>query len=201
MKTPGRLCYVVGPSGAGKDSLLAYARERLPAAAPVVFAHRYITRPTDAGGESHVALSPAEFARLRDRALFALHWESHGLAYGLGVELDAWLNAGLTVVMNGSRAHLPAAAARYADRLQVVLIEVPPPVLRARLLARARETPEQIEDRVARAADFTLDHPGMIRLTNDGPLAAAGERLVALLNDCPYPPIAARTLPTSRPSS
>jgi ribose 1,5-bisphosphokinase len=185
MNVPGRLLYVVGPSGAGKDSLLAYARERLPAAAPVVFAHRYITRPADAGGESHVALTPAEFARLRDRALFALHWESHGLSYGLGLELDAWLAAGLTVVMNGSRAHLPAAAARYGDRLQVVLIEVPPAILRARLIARARETPAQIEDRVTRAAAFTLDHPGLIRLTNAGPLAEAGEALLRLLSGHP----------------
>jgi hypothetical protein len=55
----GQLIYVMGPSGAGKDSLLGFAREKVPGE-PVVFAHRYITRPTG-NGENHIALTPEEF--------------------------------------------------------------------------------------------------------------------------------------------
>lgn len=84
----GRLVYVMGPSGSGKDSLLAEARRQLPAGAPIVFAHRYITRPKNAGGEDHVEIAPAVFALLLQRGLFGLHWESHGLLYGLGREID-----------------------------------------------------------------------------------------------------------------
>ena len=81
------LYYVIGPSGAGKDSVLGWLRTHLPADGRVLFAHRYITRPATAGGENHVELSVAEFALRRDAGLFCLHWASHGLHYGVGREV------------------------------------------------------------------------------------------------------------------
>lgn len=179
--TTGRLVYVLGPSGAGKDTLIDHARRALAGGdARVVFAHRYITRPADAGGEAHVALSDAEFA-LRDAAgVFALTWRSHGLCYGIGREIDLWMQAGLTVVVNGSRGHLPRAAERYPD-LVPVAVRVGLDELRRRLVARGRETPEQIRDRLARAAAFDVAHRNLATLDNSGPPEDGGERLVALL--------------------
>lgn len=173
------LFYVVGASGVGKDSLLGYARQRA-AGEPVLFAHRYITRPADAGGENHVALSQAEFAQRKALGLFALDWESHGHRYGLGIEIDAWLAAGANVVINGSRGHLAAASERYPD-LCVVLIEASAEVLRARLEQRGREPADEIDRRIARATAFDIEHPNLVRLRNDGALAEAGERLLALI--------------------
>ena len=95
--------YVMGPSGAGKDSVLARARALISPDFPVAFAHRYITRPADAGGENHVALSEAEFERLRALGLFVFHWTAHGFRYGIGVEADAWRRDGLVTVVSGSR--------------------------------------------------------------------------------------------------
>jgi ribose 1,5-bisphosphokinase len=176
----GRLIYVVGPSGAGKDSILNGARSRLPVRAPLVFAHRYITRPVDAGGENHVALSQAEFALRRDRGLFALHWEGNGLFYGVGREVDAWMAAGLTVVVNGSREYLDEAARRYPSLLPLA-VTVPSSVLRQRLVARGRETPERIEERLARAAAFSVSHPNLRIIRNDGPLDRAVDAFLALV--------------------
>jgi ribose 1,5-bisphosphokinase len=178
----GTLFYVVGASGAGKDSLMAYARAGLGGSAPVFFAHRYITRPADAGGENHVALSHAEFAQRELLDLFALSWESHGLCYGLGREVELWLNLGANVVMNGSRGFLPEAARRFPG-LCVVLIEVSPAVLRGRLVARGRESAVEIEARLARAGEFAVEHPCLVRIRNDGALAEAGDRLVAVLRE------------------
>lgn len=178
----GTLFYVVGASGAGKDSLMAYARARLGGRAPVFFAHRYITRPAEAGGENHVALSKAEFAQMKALDLFALSWESHGFCYGLGREIGLWLERGANVVMNGSRAFLPVAERRFPG-LAVVLIEVSPAVLRARLVARGRESPEEIEERLARAAEFTVIHPNLVTIRNNGSLAEAGDALVAVLRE------------------
>lgn len=106
------LIYVMGPSGAGKDALLAFARERVGASA--MFAHRYITRAFG-DGENHIALTHDEFASRAEHGLFAMHWESLGLRYGVGIELDAWLARGVPVVVNGSRQHALAALARYPD--------------------------------------------------------------------------------------
>lgn len=176
----GRLVYVMGPSGSGKDSLLAESRRQLPAGAPVAFAHRYITRPRDAGGENHVETAPAAFALLLQRGLFGLHWESHGLLYGLGREIDLWMDAGLAVVANGSRAALATALRRYPD-LVPVLVTVPEDILRQRLLARGREAGEDLEERLARAALQVPEVPGLVRLENSGELRAAAGKLAALL--------------------
>ncbi len=176
----GTLFYVVGASGAGKDSLMAYARARLGGRAPVFFAHRYITRPAEAGGENHVALNKAEFAQMKALDLFALSWESHGFCYGLGREIGLWLERGANVVMNGSRAFLPVADRRFPG-LTVVLIEVSPAVLRARLVARGRESPEEIAERLARASEFNVIHPNVITIRNNGALPEAGDALLAVL--------------------
>ena len=100
----------MGPSGAGKDSVLRYARERL-AGSGVLFAHRYITRPPVAGDENFVSLDPAEFAARRARGLFAFDWEAHGCLYGIGLEIEAWLeraalpcDAGVTIDNSGPLA-------------------------------------------------------------------------------------------------
>lgn len=177
---PGRLFYVMGPSGAGKDTLIAHARARLPADAPVVFAHRYITRPADAGGENHVALSPAEFALREAHGCFCMAWGSHGHRYGIGIEVLAWRERGLSVVVNGSRGWLAEAAARFPDIVPVA-ITVDPGALRRRLEQRGRETAAEIEERLARAAAFRVDHPRLVSLDNSGPVEAAGEALAALL--------------------
>jgi ribose 1,5-bisphosphokinase len=175
-----RLLYVVGASGAGKDSVMAYARARLEPEAPVAFAHRYITRPADAGGENHVALSPAEFERRREAGCFLLDWESHGHRYGIGVEAALWMAAGLIVVANGSRAYLPEARNRVPDLVPVV-ITADDEALAARLAGRGRESPEEIRARIGRGRSLWLDDPDAVVIDNSGPLAVAGEKLLALI--------------------
>jgi ribose 1,5-bisphosphokinase len=177
----GTLYYVIGPSGSGKDSLMSFARDRIDGQRPVLFAHRYITRPMDAGGENHVCLTPAEFDQRKRLGLFALHWQSHENQYGIGSEIVVWLNAGLNVVVNGSREYLPVATERF-PAMQVVLIRVSPDVLRARLTARARETPADIEARIARNSLLPpVVHPNFTILDNDAPLAETGSRFIELL--------------------
>ncbi len=177
----GVLLYVIGASGSGKDSLMQHARFKLAQDANVVFAHRYITRPADAGGENHVALSEDEFESRVSNKLFPLHWHSHGLRYGIGCELNHWLAKGMTVVLNGSRAYLHEASRRYPE-LVPVLIEVSPTVLRERLQGRGRETAEDIEARLLRAREFdTLQHGRMVRFRNDDPLHTTGPEFVELI--------------------
>lgn len=178
------LIYLMGPSGAGKDSLL----ERLRAAtgAGPLVAHRYITRPANAGCENHIALSEQEFLRRRAKGLFALDWQAHEHHYAFGIEVDLWLLQGIDVVVNGSRAHLPQALQRYGAQLLPVCLQVSPPVLRKRLEQRGRENAIQIEQRLARAADYQQTLPiGCHLLDNNGDLGHTLNALLALTEKQP----------------
>jgi len=175
-----RLIYVVGASGSGKDSLMRYARERLAGDPAVLFAHRYITRPADAGGENHVALSAREFAARDAARLFALRWDSHGHAYGIGIEINQWLAKGVSVVVNGSREYLVETGRRYPELLPV-WIEVSPEVLRARLAQRGREDEAAIAARLARHREMPAMQRDGVVIGNDGLLADAGEALVTTI--------------------
>ncbi len=130
----GRLIFLVGPSGSGKDSLIDASREQL-AAAGVEIARRVITRSAEAKGEAAQGVTPEHFDTLRAQGAFAMHWRANGLDYGIPRQVDQWLAAGRAVLVNGSRAYLPEARQRYPDLL-AVLVEVKPEVLRQRLLAR-----------------------------------------------------------------
>lgn len=176
-----RLYYVVGASGAGKDSLMQYARAALDGKDAIVFAHRYITRAVQADGENHIALTKAEFLQRKRNDLFAMTWQSHGYHYGIGTEVDLWLDKGLNVVVNGSRSYIPSALARY-PQLQVIWISAAPQVLAARLARRGRESRTEISARLQRNARLGVEPPpGALHINNEGPLASAGSLLVKLL--------------------
>ncbi len=175
----GRLIYVVGPSGSGKDSLIDYARSRAPK--NVVFSRRTITRDASAGGENHIAVSPQGFASLLASGAFAMHWHANGFDYGIGREIIEWLEKSQTVVVSGSREHLPQALALFPG-MEVVSVTAATETLRARMVTRGREGASDIEARIARGAALRLC-PGTATcdIANDGDLAQAGERLLALL--------------------
>lgn len=174
------LVYVMGPAGAGKDSVLRQARRRLDGRHPVVFAHRYITRPQGEDIENYIALSPSEFALRRRRGLFAFDWSAYGFRYGIGIEIRAWLAAGLTVVIDGSRAHFARHAARLPHLLPV-LITASEAELRRRLIRRGREGSAAIDRRMRRARRFAPCHPALVTIDNSGPLEHAAERFCRLL--------------------
>ena len=166
----GKLIYVVGPSGAGKDALLDYARAHLPTEANIRFARRWVTRPAGAGGEAHLPLTQAQFEQKVQQGTFAMHWQAHGNRYGIGTEIRDWLRAGSAVVVSGSREYLPQALADFPD-MRVLLVTVNPGVLRERLLRRGRESSAKIEERLYRASQFGVPtHAAVVEIRNDGPL-------------------------------
>jgi ribose 1,5-bisphosphokinase len=176
----GRLIYLIGPSGSGKDSVLDAARERLTERG-VRIARRVITRSAEAVGESAEAVSHDEFDRLERSGAFAMSWRANDLAYGIPIQIDEWLAAGDDVLVNGSRGYLAQARRRYPEML-AVLLSVRPEVLRQRLLKRNRETPEQIEARLARNARFEDSLDEVFLLDNSGDLQDSVNKLLRFID-------------------
>lgn len=173
----GRLIWLMGPSGAGKDTLLAALRSREHP--QLLVAHRYITRPPSLGSENHIALSEKEFFTRAEQHLFTLSWHANEVYYGIGAEIDLWLQAGFDVLVNGSRGHLPQAQAQYGETLMPVYVQVSPEILRQRLEARGREDAAGIAARLERAVRYA---PGnCLTLNNDGSLLQSVEGLITLI--------------------
>lgn len=180
----GRLIYLMGPSGSGKDSLLDAARERLAARGCRV-ARRVISRSAEAVGEDAVAVSAQAFEQRLADGEFAMSWRANGLAYGIPRQVDEWLAVGDDVLVNGSRAYLAEALRRY-PHLLAILLTVEPAVLRARLLARGRETLADIEARLTRNARFApaggdVEGADLICLDNSGELEGTVRQLLDLI--------------------
>lgn len=181
-KQAGCLVYVMGPSGAGKDAVIEGTQKIFNKNNNLYFARRHVTRPEASVGD--IALTPDEFAHYKRNGLFALDWEAHGLQYGVSQIINTHLAAGKTVVVNASRAYLREALVRY-PALLAVQISVSREVARQRLLARGRETVEQIDARLARSPAFDVPPSWLINIDNSGPLEDAIEAFARLLqHDC-----------------
>ena len=162
------LILVVGPSGAGKDTLLDGARRALPDAR---FVRRVITRPAEAGGEDHEAVTVMEFGQRS----FAMQWSAHGLRYGIPLDIEDNLAAGRPVIANVSRGAIAEAASKFP--VHVIEIIAPPKVLAARLAARGRESAADVAARLSRAVSLPEGVP-VTRIMNDGTMDEGVARFV-----------------------
>lgn len=170
---------VVGPSGAGKDTLLDGARAALDGDLRFRFVRRSITRAADAGGEAHEPLTRVAFEARRAAAGFALWWEAHGLLYAIPRDIEADLAAGRVVVANLSRHALAEAAGRYP--LRVLQITAPAKLRAARLAGRGREDAGDVAARLAREAALP-DGLDVETILNDADVATGIARVVAVLS-------------------
>jgi ribose 1,5-bisphosphokinase len=178
---PGALVLVVGPSGAGKDTLIARARARLAADFFASFPTRLITRAPDTTEQS-AALDEPEFERLIAGGGAALFWRAHGLGYAVPVEINRTIAAGGVVVVNVSRAIIPEALARY-ERVTVVLVTAPIDVLAKRLAGRGRESAEDIAARLRRAEGHLPAAPSLVVIQNVGDPEEGAMRLEDVVRD------------------
>lgn len=177
----GIMLVVVGPSGVGKDSVINALREKLPADERVSFVRRFITRPSDAGGENHVAVTRQEFKALEARSAFALSWQAHGLSYGVPSTAATAYEQGKAVIVNGSRAALPFFAQRFKNTI-VVNITAEPDVIAQRLASRGREDAQEIALRIRRGGEVELAcQLPIVTIDNSGDLQDAVEAFLALL--------------------
>jgi len=174
----GTFFLVVGPSGAGKDSLIDGARALLEPTGRYVFARRVVTRPEGSPGEDHEAATEAAFAEREARGEFLITWGAHDLRYGLPAELKRFVETGRNVVANGSRATIAALAA-LLPRFVVVEVTAPPDVLAARIAGRGRESGEAITRRLARTVEPRPAGVRAVTICNDDTVETGIARFVA----------------------
>jgi len=174
----GRLMAVVGPSGAGKDTVMRAMAAARPGLGRV---RRVITRPADPGGERHEPVSEAEFeSRLREGG-FVLHWRAHGLRYGVPVGIGLDLAMGRDLLVNLSRGMLAEAQGRFQP-FAVLHLVATREVLAARLAARGREAQAEVAERLDGADRALPESVGpVVRLDTDAPAERLALRALARL--------------------
>ncbi|MEC8642757.1 MAG: phosphonate metabolism protein/1,5-bisphosphokinase (PRPP-forming) PhnN [Pseudomonadota bacterium] len=177
MRQSGVLIAVVGPSGVGKDSLLSGARERLP---QVHFMRRTITRPADAGGERHLAVTSGEFRALQERRKFLFHWQAHDLSYGIPIDAENLVLNGHIVVFNGSRHALAQQRDAWPD-LGVIWVAADLDIRAERLARRGRETVADIRKRLSTSnAEMPAD---AIVIENNGSLETGVQQMQTAISN------------------
>ena len=176
----GRLVLVVGPSGAGKDSVLRSAAHQLQGDDRYVFVRRVITRQADANVEDHDTITETQFLQAVKLNQFILHWGAHGNFYGIPVAVENDLQRGRIVCINVSRAVLSEAASRFTDLL-VVEITAPFETRVARIIARGREAQDAVMKRALRDVPQYPDELNIKTINNDGNLEDAVIQFAQLL--------------------
>ncbi len=168
-KPRGTFVLVVGPSGAGKDTLIAAAQKRLADNPDFVFPRRIVTRNAMVELEDHDSINRPTFERMRLNGDYALLWEAHGLGYILPRSIDAQLADGKTVICNVSRRVIDEARAKYPGT-RVLLITADPTTRAARLAQRGRETEAEIKARLTRQPADIPQGIGVTVIDNSGAL-------------------------------
>lgn len=187
----GMLFAIVGPSGAGKDTLINWLRERLSDRPEIMFVRRVITRAPDGSTEDHGTLGEAEFMSAHEAGRFAVVWQAHGLSYGIPKTALDHVSSGGIAICNGSRGALAEIEQAFGP-VRVIEITVSPEVLAERLRARGREHESEISQRLARDTPPIPERFAAISIDNSGPVETAGHAILGRIHEYLSAPSAVR---------
>jgi phosphonate metabolism protein PhnN/1,5-bisphosphokinase (PRPP-forming) len=173
----GAWIFICGPSGVGKDSVIASAQQTMRERKDIIFSRRLVTRPAQTGSD-HDPVNETDFLGLMSTGRLSWHWKAHGFYYGIALRYTADVQAGRLVVVNGSRAHVHQLAPSATVR--VVHITADPVHLAARLKLRGRDADSAVAQRLARNSLFDGLKAECL-IANDSSVAVAGQQLADYL--------------------
>jgi guanylate kinase len=147
-----RVVVITGPSGVGKGTLIRSLRERLPELELSVSATTRSPRAGETDGVDYHFLAPEAFEqRVRDGD-FVEHAEYAGARYGtLRSELQARAAEGTPVVLEIELQGARQVRETLPEAVQVFIAPPSLEALRARLVGRGTDDPEQVEARLRTA--------------------------------------------------
>jgi ribose 1,5-bisphosphokinase len=125
-------------------------------------------------------MSPREFDLVNASGGFSLAWTAHNLSYAVPAEVDADVAHGRVVVVNISRAVVPALRRRYVRGL-VAFIDAPAHIRRARICQRGREESGAVDERLAREVASFLPEDADVLIDNSGSVEHAARALADYL--------------------
>ncbi len=128
-----------------------------------------ITRPPTPRHRAERRSTPEAFREVQGQGAFALHWEAHGLLYGLQRRCMWRLRRGATSSPT-SRAGAVAQARQRFQRTCVVLVRAEPEILAERLRTRGREPEADQLSRLRRSAELDRSFDPDTIIDNNGSL-------------------------------
>jgi guanylate kinase len=145
----GLVLVITGPSGVGKGTLIRSLRERIPELELSVSATTRRPRPGETQGVDYWFMSHEDFDAAVERGEFVEHAEYSGNKYGtLRRELEDRLAAGAPVVLEIEVQGARQIRETMPTALQVFIAPPSHDALRARLVGRGTDQPEQVERRL-----------------------------------------------------
>ena len=179
-----RVFVITGPSGVGKGTLIRGLLERLPELELSVSATTRSPRPGERDGSDYHFMDSEEFARRVADDEFVEHAEYSGARYGtLRSELDRRLRDGTPVVLEIELQGARQVREAMPEALAVFIAPPSREALRARLVGRSTDDPEQIERRM-RTADRELEaQPEFARVVVNDRLELATDELERIVRD------------------
>ncbi len=183
MGTTSKVFVITGPSGVGKGTLIRGLLERMPELELSVSATTRGPRAGEESGVDYHFLTPEAFEERVAAGDFVEHAHYSGNRYGtLRSELERRLAEGAGVVLE-----IEVQGARQVRRAMpdAVAVFIAPPsreALRARLVGRGTDSPEQVDERLRTAERELEAQPEFAHVVVNDRLEEATDELVDIVS-------------------
>jgi guanylate kinase len=173
---------ITGPSGVGKGTLIRGLRERVPELALSTSATTRAPRPGEEDGVEYHFLTPQEFEDRATGGDFVEHASYSGNRYGtLRSELERHLGRGEPVVLEIEVQGARQIREAMPEAIQVFIAPPSDTALRARLVGRGTDSPEEVDARMRTAQEELEARPEFGHVIVNDRLERATEELVGIV--------------------
>ncbi len=173
---------ITGPSGVGKGTLIRLLLERVAQLELSVSATTRSPRAGESNAVDYHFMTPEEFERRAALGDFVEHATYSGNRYGtLRSELERRTRAGVPVVLEIEVQGARQVRAAMPEALAVFIAPPSSQALRARLVGRGTDPPEQVDERM-RTAELELEaQPEFAHVVVNDRLEQATTELAAIV--------------------